>query len=193
VWSDTARNSLGSVIYELGWNFEHDRRKFNVSLVSNPTNLESYRKEFETTIYQIPVLHPDSMLFASKIPNETIQAAKQLEAKQSDPRYIADSRLHGFMSQIQVGLNMYNSDNSSYPATLAALAPKYLPADLYAVMPISQFRYAALGSNCNGYHLGIVLQSPDPTAAHAAPSSVVCPGSATDFSSTDPLMYDVKR
>ncbi|MDO8575988.1 MAG: hypothetical protein Q7R90_01595 [bacterium] len=117
---------------------------------------------------------------------------ERYEALQNDPEYQND-RLRGFMSQLMSALAGYHGQNDTYPTKLESLVPDYLPADLYAVMPINEFKYAALGSDCNGYHLGVRLSRQDPGAAHASAASVICPGSNPDFSATDPFFYDVVK
>lgn len=86
-------------------------------------------------------------------------------------------------------LSLYASNNGgNYPTSLSQLVPTYVP-----VLPVepsahspSGYTYAALGSgsNCNSYHLGVILEDTSnialATDADSAPQST-CDGSNPDF------------
>lgn len=124
--------------------------------------------------------------------------------KSRDTKRIAD------IKQLQLSLALYFDSNSVYPATLAPLAPTYIP--VLPSDPLSStanicttgaqsgcYKYIGLGSgSCSSYHLGATLEGDASTQpalngdSDAAASGTVCTGSATpDFSGADPV-YDVK-
>ncbi len=121
-----------------------------------------------------------------------------LRSSQSKAR---DARRLDDMRALVTALNIYETENKVFPATLGALVPGQISAvpldpKSSSSTPI-QYIYAALGSgaDCNSYHLGATLE----VATHDAllndsdaAAGTACDGSAEDQAGTDPI-YDVKQ
>ena len=108
-----------------------------------------------------------------------------------------DARRLSDIKQLQIALALYSDSNSSsYPTTLAGLAPTYIgvvPTD-----PVGNvaYRYAALGTgaSCTNYHLGATFEETTSQALSKdidAAAGTICTGSSADFAGTDPI-FDVK-
>lgn len=115
--------------------------------------------------------------------------------KSRDAKRVAD------IKQIQVALELYFDDNTSYPTVLEGnLNPTYIPVipvdPLSKVDAVVNYDYSGLvgsGTSCTSYHLRALLEG----ATHAtllndsdATASTVCAGSAADVDGIDPI-YDV--
>jgi general secretion pathway protein G len=108
-----------------------------------------------------------------------------------------DTRRLSDVKQLQLALALYYDSNSSgYPATLAGLAPTYIPVVPTDPVGAAAYRYSALGSgvSCTAYHLGATMEETTNQALTGdvdAAAGTACTGSAADFAGTDPI-YDVK-
>jgi len=108
-----------------------------------------------------------------------------------------DTRRLSDIKQLQLALALYYDSNSSvYPATLASLAPTYIPVVPTDPVGAAAYKYAALGTgtNCNSYHVGATMEETTNQALTGdidAAAGTACTGSAADFAGTDPI-YDVK-
>lgn len=122
----------------------------------------------------------------------SLNSARQ---KSRDARRVAD------LKQLQLALELYFDSNSSYPATLAPLAPTYI-----AVIPLDPlntgtnvYTYSGLDTNssaasCENYHLRGVLEDATNNAYDSdadAAAGTACTGSVADAIGTDPV-YDIK-
>src|SRR6185503_13676619 len=134
-------------------------------------------------------------------------------AKGRDAKRISDIRT------IQLSLEEYYNDNSTFPATLATLVPTYINPLPLDPSTGASYKYVPLGaSGCNGtpanptvgYHLGAVLEGQNTAQqqSNACPTGGTCSypdqatcGGAVDFygsssscgssASTPVLCYDV--
>jgi len=98
--------------------------------------------------------------------------------KSRDARRVAD------VKQIQIALEVYFVDNGTYPETMAALTPEFIPVipndplgDLYLYSPLE----TGTPARCNDYHLRTVLEDVHPALATDADraAGTICTGYTT--------------
>lgn len=116
--------------------------------------------------------------------------------KSRDAKRISD------VKQLQLALELYFDSNNAYPTTLGALtAGNFIP--VLPVPPVGTdedaYNYAAFGTSCINYHLGVTLENTTHTVlasdSDAPAEGTVCTGSGADFAGTDSPdtgMYDVR-
>ena len=113
--------------------------------------------------------------------------------KSRDARRVSD------IKQLQIALALYADANAStYPTTLAPLAPTYIAVIPTDPVGAAAYRYSALHTGvpatCSSYHLGATLEETTNQGLASdvdAAASTRCTGASNDFAGTDPI-YDVK-
>ncbi|MSR70468.1 hypothetical protein EXS62_00265 [Candidatus Kaiserbacteria bacterium] len=98
-------------------------------------------------------------------------ALSDARAKARDARRIADTK------SIQLAFELYYNDNKQYPATLAAIAPTYLP--VVPTDPLDHMPYLyVVGTSGETYKLSANLENSKNTAIKKGVSTKACDGSA---------------
>jgi len=108
-------------------------------------------------------------------------------------RSARDGKRIGDVKQLQLALELYYDSQSSYPTSLAGLAPIYMPTVPKDPSTGAFYSYAALGTGtggaCPSYHLGATLEKKTHKSldddADADASGTICSGTNFDGSNDD--------
>lgn len=193
-----------------GWNYEStvtgsDSAKI-AGFKDDAALLEKYRRSFESTIMQMPILDSDTQfpLLSEPLPKLPPPTPTTPAQASEDMKQGMDNQRMSFVQDLANDLGDYYSANGSYPPTLAEGAKQNKGIALQLDMINELHRpneasyihilYAATGPSCQGFHIGTALETEYSISyvnkyahdADAAPREA-CPGSAPDFSGADPI------
>ncbi|HEY4473972.1 MAG TPA: prepilin-type N-terminal cleavage/methylation domain-containing protein [Candidatus Paceibacterota bacterium] len=120
----------------------------------------------------------------------TILSSVVLTSLSDARRNSRDAKRIGDVKQIQLALELFYDSQSSYPTTLSALKPVYIPTLPKDPSTGAFYSYAALGTGtggaCPSYHLGATLEKKTHKSldddADADASGTICSGTNFDGS-----------